>query len=163
MPQERDRAIGSERDLTPLTIGARTDSGATLPIIPRGTPIPVARSLSVPVPTTRPDFFCLELVQDERAMASDNRPFAKAVVTGLRRLGAPATIRIMVAIDAFGVLTVEAVEDRAGGVLIVELHDVAGGLSRNDAEALVREAAKFRELDEPKRRALLRQSQWLLQ
>lgn len=125
-------------DITPLSLGLEIMGGIVDRIIERNSPIPISQST---VFTTHQDGqtgLQLHVVQGEREMASDCRSLARFELSGIPNMRAGlARVRVQFSLDADGLLTVEASEERTGVCQQVEVKP-SYGLSDEDLEKMLR-------------------------
>ena len=124
-------------DVTPLSLGLETMGGLTEVIIPRNTPIPVARQQVFTTYQDNQNAMIIHVVQGERDRVADNRTLGQFKLTDIPAMKAGlARIEVTFAIDADGQLTVTAKELTTGKHSQIHVTP-AYGLSEADQQALL--------------------------
>jgi molecular chaperone DnaK len=138
-------------DVTPLAIGVETGGGVFTKLIPRNTTIPTERSEVFTTSMDNQSFVPIHVLQGEREMSADNRSLARFELTGIPPAprGIPK-IQVTFRVDSNGILSVEAKDLGTGRQHNVEITP-ASGLSTEDIDRLVNEAAKFEANDVARR------------
>jgi len=134
-------------DVTPLSIGVETGGGVFTKLIPRNTTIPTERSEVFTTSMDNQSFVPIHVLQGEREMSADNRSLARFELTGIPPAprGLPK-IQVTFRVDGNGILSVEAKDLGTGHQHNVQITPTSG-LSTEDIERLVNEAAKYEASD----------------
>lgn len=128
------------RDETPLTLGIKGLGGICIPVIKRGTAIPVSKSQFFSTAADNQSSLEIHVMQGERRMAADNRSLARFAVNGIP--AAPrgvAQIEVIFSIDADGILSLAASDRVSAQELPVVLVAASRGLSQVEIDKMTRE------------------------
>jgi molecular chaperone DnaK len=138
-------------DVTPLSLGVETGGGVFTPLIARNTTVPTEKSEIFTTSVDNQPFVPVHILQGERKMAADNRSLARFELAGIPPAprGVPK-IQVAFRIDADGMVNVEAKDLGTGKAQSVRVKPTSG-LSPEQVEQLVSDAAKFRFADELRR------------
>ncbi len=135
-------------DVAPLSIGVETGGGVFTALIPRNTTIPTERSEIFTTSVDGQTFVPVHVLQGERQMAEDNRSLAHFELTGIPPAprGVPK-IQVAFAVDADGILSVEAKDLGTGKAQSVTVRPTSG-LTEGEIKQLVASGEQFRETDQ---------------
>jgi molecular chaperone DnaK (HSP70) len=127
-------------DVVPLSLGIETVGGAMAKLVVRNTTVPTRASEMFSTSVDNQTGIKLHVLQGEREMAADCRSLGRFELRGIPPMpaGIPK-LRVEFAVDASGILTVRAVEERSGKRLerqIVPNH----GLTGEEVERMERES-----------------------
>ncbi|MGH7313812.1 MAG: Hsp70 family protein, partial [Candidatus Rokuibacteriota bacterium] len=128
-------------DVTPLSLGVETMGGAMTVLIPRNTTIPTKKSEIFTTAADNQTAVDVHVLQGERPLARDNRTLGRFRLEGIPPVprGVPQ-IEVAFDIDANGILNVSA-QDKATGKQQQITITASSGLSKQEVERMVREAA----------------------
>lgn len=138
-------------DVTPLSLGLETMGGLTEVIIPRNTPIPVARRQTFTTHTDAQTGMVIHVVQGERETVADCRTLANFTLTGIPPMKAGlARVEVTFAIDANGQLSVSAMEIATKVASKIDVIP-SYGLSEEQQEELLKAGFTHAKADKEKR------------
>ncbi|TVS03957.1 MAG: molecular chaperone DnaK [Phycisphaerales bacterium] len=147
-------------DVTPLSLGVETLGGVMTKLIEKNTTIPTSKKEVFSTAADNQASVTIHVLQGEREFARDNRTLGQFDLSGLPPAprGEPK-IEVEFSIDANGILTVTATEQRTGKKADIQITN-SGGLPKEDiermkadAEAHAEEDRRRRELVDTKNRA----------
>lgn len=141
-------------DVTPLSLGVETLGGIATKLIQRNATIPTRKSEIFTTAADNQTSVEIHVVQGERELARDNRTLGRFHLVGIPPAprGVPQ-IEVTFDIDANGILNVSAKDlatNREQKITIT----ASSGLSKEEVEKMVQEAAKHQEEDRKKKEEL---------
>jgi molecular chaperone DnaK len=141
-------------DVTPLSLGIETLGGVMTPLIGRNTTIPSRKSEIFSTAADNQTSVEVHVLQGERPLARDNRTLGRFHLSGLPPAprGVPQ-IEVAFDIDANGIVSVTAKDTATGKEQKITISG-ASGLSKDEVDRLVKEAASHASEDS-KRRELI--------
>ncbi len=138
-------------DVTPLSLGIETLGGVMTTLIGRNTTIPSRKSEVFSTAADNQTSVEVHVMQGERQFARDNRTLGRFHLTGLPPAprGVPQ-IEVAFDIDANGIVNVSAKDLATGKEQKITISGT-GGLSKDEVDRLVKEAASHAGEDQAKR------------
>ncbi len=138
-------------DVTPLTLGIETLGGVATPIIERNTTIPTRKSQIFSTAANNQTSVEIKVVQGERPMAADNKLLGNFILDGIPPAprGMPQ-IEVTFDLDADGILHVNAKDKATGREQSIRI-TASSGLSKDEVDRMVKDAAAHKAEDERRR------------
>src|SRR5688572_8643645 len=138
-------------DVTPLSLGIETHGGLFTKLIERNSTIPTKNSLIFTTVADNQGKVQVHVLQGEREFARENKSLGKFDLVGIPPAprGVPQ-IEVIFAIDSNGIVNVTARDQATGQSTGVQINP-AGGLSKDEIERLVNEAAEHSRADAQRR------------
>lgn len=134
-------------DVTPLSLGLETISGAMKKLVARNTTIPVRRSDIFSTGENNQTVVEIHILQGEREMAKDNKSLGRFKLTGIPPAprGVPQ-VQVAFDIDANGILQVTAIDKTTGREQSIVVQD-ASTLTQTEVDQMLKEAEEFAQQD----------------
>jgi molecular chaperone DnaK len=145
-------------DVTPLSLGVETHGGVFTKVIERNSTIPTKNSLIFTTVADHQNKVTVHVLQGEREFARDNKSLGKFDLVGIPPAprGVPQ-IEVTFSIDSNGIVSVTARDQATGQSTGVQINP-AGGLSEDEIERLVNEAAEHSRIDASRRETRMLQN-----
>jgi molecular chaperone DnaK len=138
-------------DVTPLSLGVETQGGVSTKIIEKNTTIPTKKSQVFSTTEDNQTVVRIHVLQGEREMAADNKSLGRFELVGIPPAprGVPQ-IEVTFEIDTDGVVNVSAKDLGTGKSQAIRV-TASSGLTHDEVDRLVREAAENTEADKARR------------
>jgi molecular chaperone DnaK len=145
-------------DVTPLSLGVETHGGVFTKVIERNSTIPTKNSLIFTTVADQQNKVTVHVLQGEREFARDNKSLGKFDLVGIPPAprGVPQ-IEVTFSIDSNGIVSVTARDQATGQSTGVQINP-AGGLSQDEIDRLVNEAAEHSRTDATRRETRMLQN-----
>jgi molecular chaperone DnaK len=138
-------------DVTPLSLGIETHGGLFTKIIERNSTVPTKKSMIFTTVSDNQTTVNVHVLQGERGISSENRSLGRFDLVGIPPAprGVPQ-IEVTFSIDSNGIVNVGARDLATGKEQSIEVNP-AGGLSKDEIDALIAEADRYRKEDQDRR------------
>jgi molecular chaperone DnaK len=138
-------------DVTPLSLGLETHGGLFTKLIERNSTIPTKNSLIFTTVADNQNKVQVHVLQGEREFARENKSLGKFDLVGIPPAprGVPQ-IEVTLALDSNGIVNVTARDQATGQSQGIQINP-AGGLSKDEIDRLVHEAAEHSRADAARR------------
>jgi molecular chaperone HscA len=125
-------------DVTPLSLGIETVGGLMDTIIPRNSKVPIKQARNYTTSIDGQTNLKVAVYQGERDLVEDNRKLGEFILRGIPPMpaGVPK-IQVQFILDADGILTVKALEERSGKETQVEIRSQYGITEEEMAKMLI--------------------------
>src|SRR5205823_2789602 len=145
-------------DVTPLSLGIETHGGLFTKLIERNSTIPTKNTQIFTTVADNQSKVQVHVLQGEREFARENKSLGKFDLVGIppSPRGVPQ-VEVIFAIDSNGIVNVTARDQATGQSTGVQINP-AGGLSKDEIERLVPQAAEHQRLDSNRREVRLLQN-----
>jgi molecular chaperone DnaK len=141
-------------DVIPLSLGIETMGGVATKLIEKNTTIPASKSQIFSTAADNQTQVEINVVQGERAMASDNKSLGRFVLDGIPPAprGMPQ-VEVTFDIDANGILNVKAKDKASNKEQSIKI-EASSGLSKEEVEKMQKDA-EINEAEDKKKREMV--------
>ncbi len=138
-------------DVTPLSLGIETHGGIFVKLIERNSTIPTKNTQIFTTVADNQTTVEVNVLQGEREIAKENKPLGKFQLIGIPTAakGVPQ-IEVTFAIDSSGIVNVSARDLATGKAQGIQINP-AGGLSQEEIDRIIAEAASNKAIDQKKK------------
>ncbi len=138
-------------DVIPLSLGIETMGGVATKLIERNTTIPTSKSQIFSTAADNQTSVEINVVQGDRAMASDNKSLGRFILDGIPPAprGVPQ-VEVMFDVDANGILNVKAKDKATNKEQSIRI-EASSGLSKDDIEKMKKDADLHADEDKKKK------------
>ncbi|MFI5180307.1 MAG: molecular chaperone DnaK [Thermoanaerobaculia bacterium] len=138
-------------DVTPLSLGIETHGGIFVKLIERNSTIPTKNTQIFTTVVDNQTTVEVHVLQGEREIAKENKSLGKFQLIGIPAAakGVPQ-IEVTFAIDSSGIVNVSARDLATGKAQGIQINP-AGGLSQEEIDQIIAEAASNKALDQKKK------------
>jgi molecular chaperone DnaK len=138
-------------DVTPLSLGIETHGGIFVKLIERNSTIPTKNTQIFTTVADNQTTVEVHVLQGEREIAKENKSLGKFQLVGIPAAakGVPQ-IEVTFAIDSSGIVNVSARDLATGKAQGIQINP-AGGLSQDEIDRIIQEAAANKAIDQKKR------------
>ncbi len=138
-------------DVIPLSLGIETMGGVATKLIERNTTIPTSKSQIFSTAADNQTSVEINIVQGDRAMASDNKSLGRFILDGIPPAprGMPQ-VEVSFDVDANGILNVKAKDKATNKEQTIRI-EASSGLTKDDIEKMKKDAEVNEEADKKKK------------
>jgi molecular chaperone DnaK len=138
-------------DVTPLSLGVETHGGIFVKLIERNSTIPTKNTQIFTTVADNQTTVEVHVLQGEREIAKENKSLGKFQLIGIPSAakGVPQ-IEVTFAIDSSGIVNVSARDLATGKAQGIQINP-AGGLSQEEIDQIIAEAASNKAIDQKKK------------